>query len=229
MLELKIAGSLSDNYIGEGVSHQKNYTCFLVWQLDEEAPQLLALCREAGIAVEDLMAMPVKRQREKAAERLLLHRAFGHPVTLFHNPQGAPFVDGEDVNISITHTMQLVALAINDSQVIGIDAEQMDRRQVLKVRDKYLNATEQQFLAPDDLAAHVVAWTAKEAIIKAERNSAIDWTEGITLEPFDVGAYETLFMARCGDRRYSLTSRPLSGHYVTLAVPVTGYSGHMGQ
>lgn len=204
-------------------------TRVLVWRLEEDAPQLLALCSQAGIPADDLQGLPVKRQREKAAERLLLARAFGSPVTLFHTPQGAPCVVGSDVNISISHTMQLVALAINMDQVIGIDAEQMDRRQVLKVRDKYLNVAEQQFLAPDDLAAHVVAWTAKEAIIKAERNSAIDWTEGITLEPFDVGDCETLFMARCGGRRYSMTGRPLVGHYVTLAVPVTGQSGRMGQ
>lgn len=204
-------------------------TRVLVWRLEEEAPQLLSMCAQAGITVEDLQDLPVKRQREKAAERLLLARAFGYPVTMSHTPQGAPCVDGHDVNISITHTMQLVALALNDEHVIGIDAEQVDRRQVLKVRDKFLNAAEQQFLAPDDLDAHVVAWTAKEAVIKAERNSAIDWTEGIILEPFAVGSGEALLKARCDDRRYHLTSRPLLGHYVTVAVPVTCQSECLGQ
>lgn len=194
----------------------------LVWRLEEEAPQLLALCREAGISVEDLEALPVKRQREKAAERLLLCRAFGHPVTLCHDAQGAPSIEGEEVNISITHTPHLVAVAIDEQQIIGLDAEQADRQQVLKVRDKFLNANEQQFIASDNLAAHVIAWTAKEAIIKAERNSALDWTEGICLEPFDPKESETgeiTLAARCGAHRYCLTTCPVEGHYLTLAIP----------
>ena len=194
-------------------------TRVLVWWLDEEAPRLLVLCHEAGLPVDDLLDLPVKRQREKAAERLLLCRAFGHPVVLSHTEQGAPFVEGLDVNISITHTMRLVAVAIDDAQVIGLDAEQMDRKQVIKVRDKFLNSSEQQFVGADDLAAHVIAWTAKEAVIKAERNSRIDWTEGIRLEPFAPQSDETLLVARCGTRRYHLLARPVEGHYITLAMP----------
>ena len=149
----------------------------LVWRLEEEATQLLALCRDAGVPCEDLMELPVKRQREKAAERLLLCRAFGHPVVLSHT---------------------------------------------VKVRDKFLNAKEQQFIATDDLPAHVIAWTAKEAIIKAERNSALDWTEGICLDPFCPNGDETVFHAHCNGRQYRLVSCPVEGHCVTLALLDTG-------
>lgn len=197
-------------------------TRVLVWRLEEEAPHLLELCREAGIPCDDLPGMPVKRQREKAAERLLLCRAFGRPVTLGHDEQGAPFVDALDVNISITHTKGMVAVAIDEHEVIGIDAESTERKQVLRVRDKFLNASEQQFIAPDDLAAHVIAWTAKEAVIKAERNSRLDWTEGISLEPFVPQAGETVFAARCGGNCYRLVTRLVEGHYITLAVTVRG-------
>ena len=123
----------------------------------------------------------------------------------------------KDVNISISHTPQLVVLACNKNQVVGIDAEQCDRQQVLRVRDKFLNANEKQFICPDDLPSHVLAWTAKEAIIKAERDSALDWTDGICLEPFDIRDDETLVTARCAGRRYSLVSRILEGHRVTVA------------
>lgn len=197
-------------------------TRVLVWRLEEEAPQLLALCREAGIAVDYLEALPVKRQREKAAERLLLCRAFSHPVTLHHDEQGAPSVEGETVNISISHTPRLVVLACSAEDVIGVDAEQADRQQVLRVRDKFLNTSEKQFIPDGNLDVHVIAWTAKEAIIKAERNSALDWTEGITLEPFvpdNPQSGEITFAARCGSRRYRLVCCLIDGHYITIAVP----------
>jgi phosphopantetheinyl transferase (holo-ACP synthase) len=141
---------------------------------------------------------------------------------LCHDDQGAPFVEGFDVNISITHTPNLVAVAINEHQVVGVDAEQMDRQQVLRVRDKFLNDKEKLFIAPDDLAAHIIAWTAKEAIIKAERNSALDWTNGICLEPFAVDEPDIdqiTFAACCGTHCYCLNVRAIEGHYLTLATP----------
>ena len=196
-------------------------TRVLVWPLDEQAPQLIALCREAGILVDDLIDIPVKRQREKAAERLLLCRAMGRPVIPSHTDQGAPYIDGSPVNISFTHTQFLVALGVNDGDVIGIDAESMDRKQVLRVRGKFLNASEQQFINPDDQTAHVIAWTAKEAVIKAERNSAIDWTDGICLEPFSADGFgdrEVTLAARCGDRCYHLICRLVEGHCLTVAI-----------
>lgn len=167
------------------------------------------------------MDLPLKRQREKAAERLLLCRAFGQPVTLLHDEQGAPSVEGhEQVNISITHTPQLVALAVNENEVIGLDAEQADRQQVLKVRAKFLNPEEQTFIG-QNMAAHIIAWTAKEAIIKAERNSALDWTNGICLDPFTVTELdfeEITFTARCGVNRYRMTTHRVEHHYMTLAI-----------
>ena len=198
-------------------------TRVLVWRLDEEPSRLLSLCCEAGFAVDDLTGLPAKRLREKAAERLLLHKAFGQAVALLHDGQGAPRVEAhEPVNISITHTTGLVALAVNERHVIGLDAESTDRQQVIKVRRKFLNASEQQFIAPDDQAAHIIAWTAKEAVIKAERNSAIDWTDGIVLEPLEPIDGETRLNARCGEHRYRLTCRTIAGHYITVAMPSIG-------
>ena len=194
-------------------------TRVVAWRL-EEASRMLELCREAGVPAEDLLELPVKRQRENAAERLLLHHVFGRPMTLLHTCQGAPYLEGCDVNISFSHTPQLVVMAWNGNHVIGIDAERCDRQQVLKVRDKFLNDKEKTFIPLDDLASHIIAWTAKEAIIKATRNSALDWTEGIVLEPFIPNPDETSLTARCGGMDYRLMCRQIEGHHVTVAVPL---------
>ena len=164
-------------------------TRVLVWRLDEGAQQLLALCREAGIAADDLIELPEKRQREKAAERLLLYHAMGCPVTLSHDPQGAPSVTGLAINVSITHTPHLVAVAINEQQVIGLDAEQMARRQVLRVRDKFLNDNEKRYIAADHLPAHIIA----------------SWPDEISL------------VAHCRGRRYSLMVQAVEDHVMTVA------------
>ena len=122
-----------------------------------------------------------------------------------------------------------MALAWNERVAIGIDAERTDRQQVLKVRNKFLNSSELQFIAPDDLDAHIIAWTAKEAVIKAERNSAIDWTEGIRLEPFVINPDETTVIAHCGSRDYRLVTRMVEEHYITLATPIVSLRHGVGQ
>lgn len=207
-------------------------TRVLLWRLEQEASQLLLLCRQLGVACDDLTCVPEKRQRERAAERLLLCHALGHPVTISHDDHGAPVADREALNISITHTQWLVAMAIDRKQVVGVDAESVTRHQVLRVRDKFLNASEQRFIAADDLDAHIVAWTAKEAVIKAERNSALDWTDGIILQPFAMPRPMTgglHFTARCGNRHYRLETRRVDDHYITLAVPMPSEMQHTGQ
>ena len=74
-----------------------------------------------------------------------------------------------------------------------------------------------------------IAWTAKEAVIKAERNSAIDWTEGIRLEPFVINPDETKVIAHCGSRDYRLVTRMVEEHYITLATPMEGLRHGVGQ
>ena len=196
-------------------------TRVLVWRL-EEATRLISLCRKAGLPYKDLEQLSVKRQREKAAERLLLCKAFGRPVELAHTSCGVPYVEDLDVNISFTHTTRVVALAFSENSVIGIDAEHADREQVLRVRDKYLNEKEKLIISPDDLVAHIIAWTAKEAVYKAERNKALDWTDGICLNlcPDEIPeSGEMTFTARGGINDYCLTTRLVEDHYLTLADP----------
>ena len=91
----------------------------LVWRLEEDAPQLLALCQQRDIPSGDLINKPVKRQREMAAERLLLCEAFGRPVALSHDQQGAPRVEGEIVNISISHTCELNYFLLRETLIDG--------------------------------------------------------------------------------------------------------------
>jgi len=206
-----------DTLLGE-MAYPGGTRVLLCW-LEQDAARLLSMCGQAGVPVGDLAGLPPKRQREQAAERLLLWRALGQHVTLGHTSQRAPFVQGMDVNISITHTMGLVALALNDRHVIGLDAESIGRPQLLRLRDKFLNSSEQQFIPPDDLMAHVIAWTVKEAVIKAERNSAINWTQDIRVAPFEYNSQGGIITASYGANRYRLEARRLRDHFLTLAQP----------
>lgn len=110
-----------------------------------------------------------------------------------HLPNGAPLLYGEKSRISLTHTDHLLAVAtlpptpeapletFSERTALGIDAERADRRQVLNIRERFLNAEEQAMIQADDLQAHIIAWTAKEALYKAALTPGLDWRRDIEI------------------------------------------------
>ena len=107
---------------------------------------------------------------------------------------GAPLLHGEHTRISITHTMGLYAVAtlpptpeadlgvFSERTALGIDAERVDRQKVLNVRQRFLTADELALIPEDNLEANIIAWTCKEAVIKATLNPSIDWHNNIIIE-----------------------------------------------
>ena len=110
-----------------------------------------------------------------------------------HFKNGAPFLFGETSRISITHCSGMFAVATlpptpevdlseySERAALGIDAERVDREQVLKVRDRFLSADELKMIPADDVALNVIAWTVKEAAYKAIFIPGIDFREHIRI------------------------------------------------
>lgn len=191
-------------------------TAVHLWKLEEETTAIMQTCRTEGVPIDDLASLPPKRLREMAVERLMVDFATCHTASLAHTGLGAPVITGsQGLHASISHTSSLVALAINSGHPVGIDAEACGREQVLRVRGKYLNAAEQAFIGEGDLQSHIIAWTAKEAIIKAARDNRMNWTDNITIDPFVPGAAR--LTAACKGIRYDLEIRQIEGHIVTCA------------
>lgn len=113
--------------------------------------------------------------------------------SLEHYDNGAPYLEGEQTRISITHCPGLLAVATLPKTpeadlrlftlrtAMGIDAERRDRRKVLDVRERFLSAEELDLVPADDLVAHISAWTAKEALYKAALTPGLDWRQDIIL------------------------------------------------
>lgn len=96
-----------------------------------------------------------------------------------HYKNGAPYLEGSNARISVTHTDGMLAVAtlpptpeadlrvFSPRTAMGIDTERADREQVLRVRERFLNEEELKLTANDDVEGNVLAWTAKEAMYKA--------------------------------------------------------------
>lgn len=156
-------------------------TILHLWRVTESCDELCSLCAKRGIDVGECLDFKAEsRKTEYMVERILLDEAVGKPVKLLHDANGAPHID-EIGNISISHTVGLVGVAVNENHAIGIDIEHKAAR-VLRVRNKFLDDEEIGKIASDDVDANLVAWTAKEAMYKLVPMAGISMRDNLHIE-----------------------------------------------
>jgi len=149
-----------------------------------------------GIKVEEISGMVNKSGKlwRDMAMQIYCENGVDGFREIGHFANGAPFLFGLTSRISITHTAHLLAVATlpktpeaNLSQfaprtAMGIDAERLDREQVLRVRDKFLSDEEKAIVSEDSLEANIIAWTSKEALYKAAMTEGLDFRNDITIK-----------------------------------------------
>ena len=148
-----------------------------------------------GIKVEEVEGHASISQtvwREMAIQILCEHGKEGYRE-IGHFKNGAPFIFGLEARISITHTEGLVAMAMlprtpdmdlsifNPRTAMGIDAERLNRAQVVKLRERFLSERELELIPADDVKANILAWTCKEALYKAGMTEGLDWRRDIEI------------------------------------------------
>ena len=143
-----------------------------------------------------------------------------------HFDSGAPFLFNSDERISISHTDHLLVVAtikaspdsnlsiFDPEAFIGIDTERADRAKVMGLRKRFLSDEELK-LVPDDLESTVVAWTCKEAMLKASLTPGIDWHHDLVIRrlPREDAPGEGLMRLPSGDYPCGLLTYR-SGEYV---------------
>lgn len=105
-------------------------------------------------------------RREKQMTLYLLRRFLGlrDVDKLRHDPDGAPYIEGGDCHISISHSHHEVALLSGDNPCLGVDVES-PRENLLKVASRFLTLRELAYYTTLPLLLR--AWTIKEAAYKA--------------------------------------------------------------
>ncbi|MDO5074877.1 MAG: 4'-phosphopantetheinyl transferase superfamily protein [Bacteroidales bacterium] len=154
------------------------------WRILEDEEQLLASLPPQHRYGEQLSTMTApQRRREWLATRCLLHTWLGQEIRLVYRPDGSPMIqrpDGTLRECSITHTDDLVAIAVsNTRESVGIDIEK-DAERAHRLRNRFLSPHEQWNLLRDGTTA-VQLWCAKEAVYKLCRTPGLGFLEHIVL------------------------------------------------
>ena len=199
-------------------------THIYIWTVTESIDELASLCHSAQLPCDAINGIKaLSRQSEKLVEMLLLNEIFQEKIQLSHFASGEPYIEGKMLNISVSHTTGIVAIAVNyERRRIGIDVEK-ENRCVLRVRDKFLGAAEKCFIEEKELRHNVIAWTAKEALFKAIPESGIDFKENLYLSEFDAStsgrwSYKGVFEKKGIRKEFKIYSQNIGETILTLAI-----------
>lgn len=166
-----------------------------IWKMEETTEEMWSLLQHtAWYQLEFSRLKAEQRQKEWLATRLLLKEMLGHEAIIHHHPNGAPFLsETEKKQISISHTKDFVAIMLTDvTHIAGIDIEYRSER-VRKVRSRFLNAEEEQFIDPAHETEHLlICWCAKETLYKIINRQEVDFCRHLHTQPFSYAEQGTL-------------------------------------
>lgn len=95
------------------------------------------------------------------AERLLSEE-LGKPIAILKTPEGKPYIEGNPLYISLSHSGKKGVVAIYESPV-GVDLEYLKPREYPSVLSRFTTREREEITSKDVFIKH---WTAREAFIK---------------------------------------------------------------
>ncbi|MFP2768434.1 4'-phosphopantetheinyl transferase family protein [Oceanisphaera sp. KMM 10153] len=150
--------------------------------------------------------------RQLFADRLMLAP---NQIPIHIDVKGKPLLEQAEWHFNISHSGDILALAIGNQGSLGIDIEgrQLSSAQITRLARRYLSQQEQQWLklSQTSSADFIRLWTVKEAVLKAHGGGIANNLQRVHWQPGQAGA--TL------DRHpYRLYQYPLAHSWLTLAI-----------
>jgi phosphopantetheinyl transferase len=152
-----------------------------IWKIDEDEAQLLKL---SGM-VESPARINLVRRQEYLAVRAMASTMGIKPEAIAYLPSGKPYLTGNSLTISISHTKKYVAVLLSSHAFVGVDIEHRSER-IHKVRHKFMHSDEENNLRQinnpisetDGLLLH---WCAKESLFKAVPEEGVDFAQELRI------------------------------------------------
>lgn len=157
----------------------------IIWQVDETLDELMEISLHhydhelEGISNE-------VRKKERILSRYLLELLLGKIVEVHYEASGKPII--EEVNFSISHTKNYVAVIVGNDTV-GIDIEHKSDR-IFRVTEKYMSKDELETLnsltsntektstfSAEAQKFALLCWCAKETVFKMIDEIGVDFTK----------------------------------------------------
>ena len=103
-----------------------------------------------------------------------------------------PYLEGNNGQISITHTGAYAAIYLHPTLKVGIDIERIGEK-VVRVKNRFLSDQELASIDERNEKTHLtILWAAKEALYKVMQQETVDFREYLHIDPFTPYLQDTL-------------------------------------
>lgn len=158
----------------------------LVARTNLPSPELIGLLKNAESYRDELDNIGTeKRKREFLVPRILLNQILNSNSQISYSEEGSPVVSNSEISISISHSHDLFAIAVDKCRKVGIDIETVHSR-YSRVAARFLSNEDitnwQLAEFPERLAW---AWNAKESVYKIFGKNLADFRNWILLMPWN--------------------------------------------
>ena len=158
-----------------------------IWEVSESPIFFLENLDTSRFDTNELRAIPhPQKQLEWLASRYLLQKTtstFKH-AGITKDEFGKPHLLDTNLKISLSHTQNLVAVALQPSLAVGLDIE-IPSEKLRTVAHKFLNDSERTH-ANNRLEYLCVYWACKEAVYKYYGKKALSFKNHIAIKPFEI-------------------------------------------
>ena len=151
-----------------------------VWKITETVDELVQLF--TGKELPEFRSEA--RRMEWMATRLLLE-SMGIHDDVVYDDNGKPTFKNSELNLSISHSVNYVAIIIHKKLNVGIDIEKTGDR-IFRVQHKFVNEKERGFIKEETLMQQLyVIWGAKECAFKIHSVGEVDFSDNLEVSPFE--------------------------------------------
>lgn len=158
-----------------------------MWQINETELDSIesTLPESQRLGFNKVKSLLIKRQ--KISVQILLNKLLERQVEIEYNADGKPNLKGIDIEVSMTHSQERVAVMLSP-KIAGLDL-QFIHPKIERIIPRFLSDVELNSLSAEHRLEHShVFWGAKEALYKVYSKRRLIFSEQILIEPFEYSA-----------------------------------------
>jgi len=148
-----------------------------------------------------------RRKTEWLGVRLLLKKLLGHYSEIKYNTTGNPYIE-HDLNISITHSKNILGIILSKNKDIGMDVEILSDK-ILRTAHKFITEEELELFSKKDKIKKIyLNWCCKETLFKIKKHGGFDFKTNFKVidSPIEKsGTKETFILYKNYTENYTLS------------------------
>lgn len=156
-----------------------------LWKIEEDEDTLLHLrpiSKEEETHILHLKAK--KKRKQRLAYRILLQEILQKDFLIRYDVNGKPFLEGEKLHLSVSHSGEYAAVFISPIHLVGIDIEKI-RGNMPTLASHFLSKIEMKEIDTQNNELLHIYWGAKECLYKMYSDLKPLFSEHLSLQTFN--------------------------------------------